>query len=157
MRLCGGHSSVQNVQFSFFDCKTTSIKDGDVVKVSSLKTILSPYGWRTREYRMNVMFFLCAHPPLTISGELNRFDFFPFTGRQVQRLRNLKGAKCEEHNHQRPWGPAMLGTRLHVVSVIAPLSLACVLVNRVTSALGYTVVYLLFRLHLCVGWGDSSS
>lgn len=86
-----------------------------------------------------------------ISREINGFNFIPFTGRQVQRLRDLEGAKCEEHNHQRPWGPAMLGTRLHVVSVIAPLSRAFVLVSCVTSALGLYCSEFIFRLHLCVG------
>lgn len=44
----------------------------------------------------------------------------PFTffcpHRQIQRLCDAKGAKCEEYHHHRPWEPAMLGAGLHVVS-----------------------------------------
>lgn len=36
--------------------------------------------------------------------------------RQVQRLCDFKGAECEEYDHHSPRRPAMLGTRLHVVS-----------------------------------------
>lgn len=58
-----------------------------------------------------------------IDTMMHFFLFFPFLfGRQVQRLRHLKGAKCEEHHHQRPWGPAMLGTGFHVVSITTPVS-----------------------------------
>lgn len=37
--------------------------------------------------------------------------------RQIQRLRDFEGAKCEEYHRHRAWKPAMLGAGLHVVSV----------------------------------------
>lgn len=68
------------------------------------------------------------------------YYFFTFLfGRQVQRLRHLKGAKCEEHHHQCPWGPAMLGARLHVVSIITIITS-----DGVSSALSlYSSVFIL--------------
>ena len=47
---------------------------------------------------------------------LNLNIFSSSFSRQVQRLCDFKGAECEEYDHHSPWGPAMLGTRLHVVS-----------------------------------------
>lgn len=83
---------------------------------------------------------LLKRPPHTVISCL--FFFFFYCCRQIQRLRNLKGAKCEEHHHQRPWGPAMLGARLHVVSLIAPVS-ECVCLWLVSHQLWlYTVLCL---------------
>lgn len=36
--------------------------------------------------------------------------------RQVQRLRDIEGAECEEHDHRCAGRPALLGAGLHVVS-----------------------------------------
>lgn len=120
---------------------------------------ISP-SWRNTEYRTIVVFFFFFYT----NSLLTQWFLVSFASlyRQIQRLRNLKGAKCEEHHHQRPWGPAMLGTGLHVVSVIAPVSPVCALVTRISSALGaYCSEFMLenvyFWLHLHVGWGDSSS
>lgn len=138
---------------------TLSRRERASVKFLKWDRFISPLWRNTREYRTIVVvcFFPHQQPPHTVISCL----IFYFC-RQVQRLRNLKGAKCEEHHHQRPWGPAMLGAGLHVVSVIAPVSPVCVLVTRISSALGVYCsefmldnVYLWLNLH--VGWGDSSS
>lgn len=86
--------------------------------------------WRNmKDYGDVVMWFMCTESSYDDwhNDDIYFLLFFTFWfGRQVQRLRHLKGAKCEEHHHQRPWGPAMLGTRLHVVSIVTPLSPAMV-------------------------------
>lgn len=86
------------------------------------------------------------------------FFFTFFFGRQVQCLRHLKGAKCEEHHHQRPWRPAMLGTRLHVVSIVTPLS--PVLVSHQpwvwTQVFLYETLFIFFNF-IYMWWVDSSS
>lgn len=44
------------------------------------------------------------------------FSFLLRFYRQIQRLRDSEGAKCEEHHRHRAWKPAVLGAGLHVVS-----------------------------------------
>lgn len=126
-------------------CERASIKDSDVFKVG-------PFYFTMKKYQriQNYCGGCYANGRLTQWFLVSLFFFFFYCCRQVQRLRNLKGAKCEEHHHQRPWGPAMLGARLHVVSVIAPVSRVCVLVTRISSALA--VHYIRFMLDNVYFW-----
>lgn len=54
--------------------------------------------------------------------QIIKVSHFICCSRQIQRLRDFKGAECEKHNYHSPRGPAMLGTRLHVVSTSNPVS-----------------------------------
>lgn len=104
--------------------KSVSIKGSEIFKNSSLNSFMSVSRRNMEEYGDVVMCFMCTASSCN-DWHNDTFFFFFLTflfGRQVQRLRHLKGAKCEEHHHQCPWGPAMLGARLHVVSIITPLS-----------------------------------
>lgn len=128
----------------FLTAKQLHLKMVTFLKLA-VSTIVSPYG----EERENTAWMwggVLKSTALTFSLLLaDKFNAYV-----TLKVQNVKSTTINVRGDQPCWEQDFM---LWVLS----LSRMCVLVNRVTSALGLYCSEFIFCLHLCVGWGDSSS